>query len=328
MLAAKPLSDLCVLCGKNLFQLIKMESVPTNYILFPILVDFSLFLCNNFASDLKQKGIMKKQGCYLNQEALKMAVDNAVISMNPGWSETAIKLTIPPPGIIIISKPKPGGNHMIKKKLLTAMIFVALITLNLNGWFVLNDTEGAFNPNTCKDCKSYTLVALEQLIATAAGYFIQSNSDYQLFLKTIEISDVYGMNNEDMVNSIDNAIKNMELANETYYQILQVSSLMEYNPSVLGKLKNFYYDNYQYINGLNPAIFQQVKRLLKPGNVRGCYQRFYIATNKILVRLRSIKTSADTLTIPRIPDCWRLNQLYLEMGLFGQYAAEVFMNIE
>jgi hypothetical protein len=217
---------------------------------------------------------------------------------------------------------------MIKKKILTAMIFVALITLNLNGWFVLNDTEGAFNPNPCKDCKSYTSLALEQLIVTAASYFIQSNSDYQLFLKTIEMSDIYGINNEDMINTIDNAIKNMGLANETYYQILQVSSLMEYNPAVLEKLKYFDYDSYRYVNHLNPSIFQQVKQLLKPGDVRGCYQRFYNATNEILERLRNIKTSADTFIMPRISDCWRLNQLYMEIGLLGQYTAEVFMNIE
>jgi hypothetical protein len=216
---------------------------------------------------------------------------------------------------------------MIKKKLLTAMIFVALITLNLNGYFVLNETEGAFNPNPCKDCKSNTSLALEQLIVTAASYFIESNSDYQLFLKTIEMSDIYGINNEDMIKLIDNSIKNMELANETYYQILQLSTLLEYNPAVLEKLKYFDYDSYQYISRLNPAIFCQVKQLLKPGDVRGCYQRFYSATNEILERLRIIKNNTDTFIMPRISDCWRLNQLYMEMALFGQYTAEVFINI-
>ncbi len=217
---------------------------------------------------------------------------------------------------------------MIKQKLLTAMIFVAIITLNLNGYFAFNETENAFNPPPCAGCKNYAAIDLGQLLVTGAGYFIQSNSDYQLFLKTIEISDVYGMNNEDMVNSIENAIKNMELANETYYQILQVSNLLEYNPTVLEKIKNFDYDNYQYINRLNPAIFRQVKQLLKLGNVRGCYQRFYTATNEILERLRIIKNSTDTFIMPRISDCWRLNQIYMEMALFGQYAAEVCMNIK
>jgi hypothetical protein len=243
----------------------------------------------------------------------------------PGGS--AIKLTISPVHIIINLKSKPGGNHMIKKKLLTAMIFAALITLNLNGLFVLNETEGAFTSNPCEDCLNYAAPGLEQLIITGAGYFIQSDSDYQLFLKTIEMAGIYGVNNEDLANKIDNAVKNMELANETYYQILQTSNLLEYNPTVLEKLKYFDYGFYQYVNRLNPAIFKQVERLLKAGDVRGCYQRFYTATNEILARLRGIKTRVDNVSLPKIPDCWRLNQLYLEMALFGQYTAEVFMDI-
>lgn len=242
--------------------------------------------------------------------------------------KATIKLTIPPSGIIIFFKSKPGGIHMIKQKILTAMFFVALITLNLNGYFVFNETEGAFNPTPCEDCVNYAAPGLEQLIVAGAGYFIQSNSDYQLFLKTIEMSGIYGVDNEDLANKIDNAVKNMELANETYYQILQVSNLMAYNPTVLEKLKYFDYDFYQYVNRLNPAIFKQVEKLLKSGDVRGCYQRFYTATSEILERLRTIKASMDTLTLPKIPDCWRLNQLYLEMALFGQYTAEVFMNIQ
>jgi hypothetical protein len=240
----------------------------------------------------------------------------------------AIKLTIPPVGIIIISKSKPGGNHMIKKKILTAMIFAALITLNLNGYFVLNGTGGAYNSNSCEDCLNYAAPGLEQLIITGAAYFIQSNSDYQLFLKTIEMAGIYGVNNEDLANKIDSAVKNMELANETYYQILHMSNLLEYNPTVLEKLKYFDYGFYQYVNHLNPAIFKQVEKLLKTGNVRGCYQRFYTATNEILARLRGIKTSLENVSMPKIPECWRLNQLYLELALFGQYTAEVFMNIE
>lgn len=215
---------------------------------------------------------------------------------------------------------------MIKQKIMAAVIFVALLTINSYGYFVLNGTGGGFNPNSCEDCEGYTSSTLEQLIVIGAGYFIQSNSDYQLFLETIEMSDIYGVNNEEMINTIDNAIKKMEMANETYYQILLVSSLLEYNPTVLEKLKYFDYNNYEYVNRLNPVIFKQVEQLLKAGDVRGCYQKFYTATNEILERLRGIKASVDILIIPEIPDCWRLNQLYLEIALFGQYTAEVFMN--
>ena len=217
---------------------------------------------------------------------------------------------------------------MLKQKIMAAAIFFVLITLNVNGLFVFNETGGAFNPNPCEDCKSYNANGLEQLIVMGAGYFIQSNSDYQQFLKTVEMSDIYGINNEDMMNTIDNAVKNMELANETYYQIIRVSSLLEYNPVVLEKLKYFNYPYYQYVNRLNPFIFKQVERYLKYGNVRGCYQQFYTSTLEILHRLRNIQTSVQAITMPKISDCWRLNQLYQETQLFGQYMSEVFMNID
>ncbi len=216
---------------------------------------------------------------------------------------------------------------MIKQKLLTAVIFVVVLTINSYGLFVLNETGNAFNPPPCAGCKNYAAFDLGQLLVASAEYFIQSNSDYQMFLKTIEVSDIYGINNEDMANTIDNAIKNMELANETYSQILQVSILLEYNPAVLEKLKYFDYDNYQNVNRLNSAIFEQVEQLLKPGDVRGCYKRFYIASNDILLRLRSLKTIADKCIMPKISNCWRLNQLYMETQLFGQYTTEVFMSL-
>ena len=217
---------------------------------------------------------------------------------------------------------------MLKQKIMAAAVFFVLITLNVNGLFVLNETGGAFNSNPCEDCKSYNSSGLEQSIVMGAGYFIQSNSDYQLFLKTVEMSGIYGLNNEDMMNTIDNAVKNMELANETYYQIIQVSTLLEYNPIVLEKLKYFNYPDYRYVNRLNPTIFKQVEKFLKYGDVRGCYQRFYTATLEILHRLKSIQSNVHAVTMPEIADCWRLNQLYLETQLFGQYTAEVFMNIQ
>ncbi len=111
------------------------------------------------------------------------------------------------------------------------------------------------------------------------------------------------------------------------YKILQLADTLEYNPLVQEKLRDFDYSGYREKNRLNPSVFGQVEELLKSGDVRGCYQKFYTVTVDILGRLASIKAAAETGTLPGIPACWRLNQLYLEMALFGQYASEVFMNI-
>jgi hypothetical protein len=241
---------------------------------------------------------------------------------------TVIKLTIPPVGIIIFSKSNPGGNHMIKQKIMAAVIFAAVLTINSYGYFVFNETENAFNPNPCEGCESYSTLLLGQLIIDGAGFFIHSNSQYQLFLKEVELSGIYGINPEALEKALDNAITYMELANETYHLLVITANNLEYNQTVLSALNHFDYYEYLYVNRLNPVIFKQVSQFLKAGDVRGCYQRFYTATYDILERLKVIRNCVDNIIMPKIADCWRLNQLYLETQLFGQYTAEIFMNIE
>ena len=210
------------------------------------------------------------------------------------------------------------------------VIFIIVVSIfNLHGYFVANETENAFlPPNPCEGCEDYSTSSLGQLIIDGAGFFIQSNSQYQLFLKEVELSGIYGINQEDVKKALDNAITYMELANETYLLLVKTANNLEYNQTVLAALNHFDYLRYRYLNHLNPTIFKQVEQLLKAGDVRGCYYRFYTATYSILEKLRVIKSGIDNVIMPKIPDCWRLNQLYLETQLFGQYTAEVFISLE
>lgn len=210
------------------------------------------------------------------------------------------------------------------------VMFILVVSIaNLHGYFFANETGNAFiPPNPCEGCKNSSTFSLGQLIIDGAGFFIQSNSEYQLFLKEVELSGMYGINQEAMNEALDSAITYMELANETYHLLVNTANSLEYNQNVLSALSNFNYYEYLYVNRLNPAIFKQVSQLLKAGDVRGCYQRFYADTYDILVRLKIIKSSVDNASIPEIPDCWRVNQLYQETQLFGQYMAEIFMNLK
>jgi len=210
------------------------------------------------------------------------------------------------------------------------IIFILFVSIvNLHGYFFANETDKAFiPPNPCEGCKDYSTSSLGQLIIEAAGFFIQSNSQYQLFLKEVELSGIYGINQEAMTKALDNAITHMEMATETYLLLVKTTNNFEYNQTVLAALNHFDYTGYRDLNHLNTAIFKQVQQLLEAGDVRGSYYRFYTATEEILNRLRDIKNSMDTLKIPKIPECWRLNQLYQETQIFGQYTAEIFMNLK
>ncbi len=217
----------------------------------------------------------------------------------------------------------------MNKLIVAIFIFIFFTGIYVNGYFLFNTSDGAFNPNPgSSEMNEVSSNYLGQLVIEGAGFFLQSNSDYQLFLKKVELSGIVEVNTNEILEVLDKAVKNMELAKQTYEQLLQLTAALEYNPTARERLRDFDYSGYCKKNRLNRPVFRQVEKLLKAGDVRGCYQRCYNAVGVILDKLNDIKTVVESGNLPVIPACWRLNQLYLETGLFGQYASEVFMNLE
>lgn len=214
-------------------------------------------------------------------------------------------------------------------KSLTIFAFTVLLLVpNGYGYFSYNRSCEAF-PGQCEE-EGLRIAArsLGQLIIEAAGCFIKSNSDYQLLLREIELSGSYGTNFVTLQELINKAIENMNMANSTYFQIWQTSEGLDYDPVVLEKLRQFDYFSYQVENNLNPVIFEKAATYLKAGDVRGTYKQAYNATGEILQSLEILKINIDKNKLPKIKDCWRLNQLYLETELFGQNVSEVFFAIK
>jgi hypothetical protein len=205
----------------------------------------------------------------------------------------------------------------IIKIIAITMIFLSL-NFNLYGFIVFNGGGSGF----CTDCEGNKTNNLNQLIILAAGHFLQSNSDYQIVLKRIELSET-GLN-----DALNQAIQNMSMANALYFDICETSKALEYDPIVIEKLYQFHFSGYQIENNLNPVIFQQVEDLLKPGLVRELFKKAFEDSSKILEKLKDIQTSLESGKKVDISDYWRLNQLYLEFAFFGQYASEVFVNLE
>lgn len=217
---------------------------------------------------------------------------------------------------------------MNKLKIIT-FIFIFLSGIYVNGYFIANTSEGAFNhePESSNGNVSIS-TSLGQLVIEGAGYFLQSGSDYRLFLKKVELSAISGLNTGELLPVLDGAVKNMELAKETYHQLFQLTGSLEYDAYAQERLRDFDYRAYREKHRLNPAVFQQVEELLKNGDVRGCYRKCRNTAAVILAGLRDIENDAEAGNFPSIPACWRVNQMFLELELFGQYASEVFMNLK
>lgn len=228
---------------------------------------------------------------------------------------------------------KKSINKEKKMKILKSVViftFAVLLTAaNGYGYFSYNRSCEAF-PEQCEGGEGLSISTppLGQLIIDAASRYIKSNSDYQLLLREIELSDPNGPNFAVLQELVDNAIENMNMANSTYWQIWQTSEALNYDPVVLEKLCQFDYPGYQAENNPNPVIYAKAANYLKNGDVRGTYRQACIATAEILQELDTLKTNIDKNKLPKLNACWRLNQLYLETELFGQYVSEVFFALK
>ena len=197
------------------------------------------------------------------------------------------------------------------------------IHLNLSAFYVFNGRCKAF-PYQCEEGQgvSTQTLSIGQLIIEAGGHFLQSNSDFQLVLKRIELSET------GLIDSIDPAIQNMTAANSIYFEIWETSKSLEYDSIVIEKLSQFDYSGYKLENNLNPVIFQRVEDFLKQGHIRELFQQAYFDSSKILEKLKKIQTNLESGKKVDISDYWRLNQFHLDFALFGQYASEVFIKME
>jgi hypothetical protein len=210
-------------------------------------------------------------------------------------------------------------------KIIAITIFILSLSLNVNGWFSFNSGGNAFQNQSEEGTKASE--TLDKMLITAAGYLLQSHSDYKYFLKKLELS-INGINYYELQNVLNKTISNMEYANSRYFEIWELSKTLEYNPTVIEKLKNFDYAEYKANNNLIPSIFVTVESFLINGNVRGVFEKAYADTGIILEKLKAIKTQIDANTIPETTKIWRLNQSFIEFDLFGQYISEVFIKIE
>jgi hypothetical protein len=221
-------------------------------------------------------------------------------------------------------------NKSNLKLSITVVLAVLLLFTTVNGYWSYNKSCTAF-PNQCEEPGDKNLTVapnLGRLIIDAAGFYLRSTSDWQLLLREIELSGSTGTNFLVLDELLMSAISNLELANSTYFQLWQASTYLEYDPIVLDKLRKFNYNKYQAKNHLHAGVFKQVSEFLKKGDIRGSYKKAYLATGELLERMKALNSTRGKHTLPNIPACWRLNQLFLETALFGQYVAEVFFALE
>ena len=161
----------------------------------------------------------------------------------------------------------------------------------------------------------------------AAGNFLQSHSAFLLFLTRIELSELNGLDYSELRQIIGNTIGYMENARANYTDLVERADNATYDQGITKTLMNFDYQSFSEQKSLNKQIFSEVKSYLDSGDTRGIYYKILSDTQLILAQLTVIKSAVDSRMFPAMSDLWRVNQIYAETLLFGQYTAEIFYDI-
>jgi hypothetical protein len=237
----------------------------------------------------------------------------------------------------------------MKRIIISMILTFSLLSTFSYGWFVANWPcilyyGGCPSDSDTSDQNSIQSISpsIGQLSIDAAGFFLQSNSHFQLFLKNIEITplkescSIQGANqlqisNESIIYGIlkkliDQSIENMEIARSIYFQVWQTSKNLEPNQVILQNLTQFDYRLISEEKRLISSIFSEVECYLKKGDMPGAFEKIYRDTDEILRGMKFLKSLLEANFID-IPQCWHVNQQILISELFGQYISQVFSNI-
>jgi hypothetical protein len=164
-------------------------------------------------------------------------------------------------------------------------------------------------------------------IVNGAGFFLKSYADTLLLLNRIETADIHGVDYNELQGLVNSAIENMQRVKEAYTNLKQAADRTPYNTGIIIKLLSFDYSGFKQDNGFNPFVFKRVEYYLGRGDVRGFYGHLLSASVDISTRLDTIKASIDAARFPGIENLWRINQVFSQTVLFGQYGSSIFKNV-
>lgn len=181
-------------------------------------------------------------------------------------------------------------------------------------------------PDSHKD--GHEVIMITQYIIIGAGHFLKGLSGVHLVLNKVELSELYGVNYEELQTLLDNTIMDFEKARDAYVQLCSKGNTTPYNDAVIYRLMDFDYDGFQKSKRLNSDVFAELRSYMEAGDIRGLYANMQSKIEQILKKLYAARPFFQNAALPPVEDIWRINQSCVETALFGQYAAELFYSFK
>lgn len=228
-------------------------------------------------------------------------------------------------------------NKQFFLRVLLATIVLSLVYTNLYPRLLLNKGGCPYEDDSCGEevgilgdisgISGASPLTISSLIIDGARYFFNSHSDQLIFLSRIEMAEVVGLNFNDLREVLYRSIENMELAKDTYSNLVNITSVTPYKPAVIERLRKLNYEDFQNRKELNRFIFKKVENYLAKGDVTGFFRKVLTDSETILDMLYALKEIVDKDELPLNQDIWKLAQAYSEFHMSGQYAAQVFYEV-
>jgi hypothetical protein len=212
-------------------------------------------------------------------------------------------------------------NRKAKTKLILFVLIIIFLNFNVFSRIVANYGEIGY------DDDGDNIAPIKSMIVEGAGNYLTAYSDYLLFLNQVELSGENNPGYDEMQTLLNRCLEKLQRAKTAYLSINQTTVNTPYNLEMIYRLIFFNYDLFQWERGLNPNIFKEVKKYLSTGNVNGIFDRLLSASETLILKVTALKDTADAYKFPDLYTIWRVNQLFSETLLFGQYAAEVFQAV-
>jgi len=206
---------------------------------------------------------------------------------------------------------------------LIAVIFIGLFCFPVYSLYFSNTTGIVFGSGG--NGLGTTNDELNSLIIQGAEQFLESYANLLDLMQQTESSTDLKANPGMLLPLVSKSLNGIDSAAATYTRLIAASKRIPYNPAVVDKLKNFDYPGFAELPDrfMNKPAFNEARSYLSRGDIRGLYGKMKSDFKKIARLLKSIYRSIDEeKTIP-VKETWKLNHVYSQTLLLGQYTAQV-----
>ena len=165
---------------------------------------------------------------------------------------------------------------------------------------------------------------IEYYITLGAGYYLNATSDFQKFLKMMEVQDIEGIDFFALQKKAGSSLLNVQNAAFIYMILVRQAEITPYNEAVINRLKDFDYKSFMLENSLNSVVFAEVKGYFQTGDITGLLKKVHNDLVELAAMLKVVNEDMVFNRVPQIAVLWNINETFSRVSLSGSYTARVF----